>query len=135
MDCRCSGVTDDQKVNMAVAIHLQKTKVMEYQYKDFDSTQWRFFKAWVELRTLPKFAFPPPPDVSETNKEGESNEEVPGTVYTDDTPASGTSSSVGSTTGEKSHSGGKGIKAAKKERVRDEERKRKQQRDAKRDEK
>ena len=25
-----SGVTDDQKVNMAVAIHLQKTKVMEY---------------------------------------------------------------------------------------------------------
>ena len=54
-----SGVSEIQKINMAVAIHLQLTKKMDYQYKDFDKTKWRLFGAWVALRDLPKFKYDP----------------------------------------------------------------------------
>ena len=54
-----SGVSEIQKINMAVAIHLQLTKKMDYQYKDFDKTKWRLYGAWVALRDLPKFKYDP----------------------------------------------------------------------------
>jgi hypothetical protein len=52
------GVTEEQKINMAVAIHVKKTKHMNYEYKDYDSKQWRSYLAWLQLKDLPKFKFP-----------------------------------------------------------------------------
>jgi hypothetical protein len=41
---------------MAVAIHMKKTNRMNYQYRDFDTTNgWRLFLAWLKLKELPKF--------------------------------------------------------------------------------
>jgi hypothetical protein len=54
-----SGATEQQKINMAVAIHTQKTKFMNYEYKNYDSTkEWRFYLAWLELKDDPKFQIP-----------------------------------------------------------------------------
>lgn len=50
-----SGVTEDQKTNMAVAIFLQKTDRMNYEFKDFDASSWRLFASWKVLKNLPKF--------------------------------------------------------------------------------
>lgn len=53
-----TGCTEQEKINMAVAIHLKKTKRMDYHYKSFNPNQWRFYQAWEELRRIPKFAPP-----------------------------------------------------------------------------
>lgn len=48
-----SGVTYDQKVNIAVAHFQKKIKDSErpYDYKDYDSdNKWRLFKAWTILK-------------------------------------------------------------------------------------
>jgi hypothetical protein len=52
-----SGVTEEQKINMAVAIHMNKTKHMNYDYKDYDSKKWRNYFAWLNLKDLPKFMY------------------------------------------------------------------------------
>ena len=44
-----SGVTEQQKINMAVAIHLGKTKKMDYDFKDFDASSWRLYLAWINV--------------------------------------------------------------------------------------
>lgn len=54
-----SGVTDDQKVNMSVAIFLKKTDRMDYTFKDFDASSWRLYGAWKVLKNLPKFIMNP----------------------------------------------------------------------------
>lgn len=70
-----SGVTEQQKVNMAVAIHLKESTMMDYKYKDFDPYLWRFYSAWLQLRKLPKFAFGSdnasvvPREICENNRE------------------------------------------------------------------
>jgi hypothetical protein len=53
-----TGVSEEQKVNMAIAIHLQKTNLVEYKYKDQNPYDWRFFEAWRVLRTTSKFRVP-----------------------------------------------------------------------------
>ena len=50
-----SGVTEEQKVSMAIAIHLKLTKKMDYEFKDFEKSKWRLYGAWDVLRHLPKF--------------------------------------------------------------------------------
>lgn len=51
-----SGVTEQQKINVAVAIHMKRTKSMDYEYKDFDATkEWRNYLAWLQLKDLPMF--------------------------------------------------------------------------------
>ena len=53
------GVSESQKVNMAIAIHLNLTKKMSYEYKDFNKGQWKLYGAWAALRVLPKFQYDP----------------------------------------------------------------------------
>ena len=53
-----TGVSEEQKVNMAIAIHLEKTNHMEYKYKDQNPYEWKFFNAWRVLRTTSKFRVP-----------------------------------------------------------------------------
>ena len=47
-------------VAMAVAIHCNFTKRMDYHYKNFDVNTWKFFGAWNILKNSPKFQHHPP---------------------------------------------------------------------------
>ena len=51
-----SGVDKQQKINMAVAIHLKKSSLPSYLFKSFDAYQWPNYLAWIELKDIPKFA-------------------------------------------------------------------------------
>jgi hypothetical protein len=53
-----TGVTDDNIISMAVAVHLKETDRMNYQYKNYDPTKWPNFLAWKLLRNVPKFRPP-----------------------------------------------------------------------------
>jgi hypothetical protein len=52
------NLSELQKINIAVALHLGKIEKFNYDYKDFDSaTHWKCFSAWYEvLRKEPKWA-------------------------------------------------------------------------------
>ena len=51
-----TGVTEKEKVNMAVAIHCKETNKMEYKYKSYDPNEWKYYQAYLHLKTIPKFA-------------------------------------------------------------------------------
>ena len=40
---------------MEITIHTRKTKKMEYKYKDFDPSTWKFYESYHELKKLPNF--------------------------------------------------------------------------------
>ena len=40
-----SGVTEDEIVCMAVAIHCNETESMEYRFKTYDCTKWKLYAA------------------------------------------------------------------------------------------
>ena len=50
-----SGTTEKENLNMAIAIHTKATKKMEYKFKDFDSSKWKLYESYIELKKLPKF--------------------------------------------------------------------------------
>jgi len=52
-----TGVTAQQQVNMAVSIHIGKTNRRNYNYKDFNPNEWRFYCVWVHIKVLHKFAY------------------------------------------------------------------------------
>jgi len=62
MNMELTGVTEEQKVNIAVAIYLNKVKdgVSHYQCRDFDPNKWRLFKAYQVLKETGKLAEPVP---------------------------------------------------------------------------
>lgn len=51
-----SGITDQQVINMAVAVHLKKANGRDYSTKDFDATKWPNYAAWMVLKNTRKFA-------------------------------------------------------------------------------
>ena len=57
-----SGLTHDQKVNIAVALHLKRPLEegkTNYDFKDFDSAkEWTYFRAWLLLRDTDKVRAP-----------------------------------------------------------------------------
>ncbi|KAG7336623.1 hypothetical protein IV203_030723 [Nitzschia inconspicua] len=55
-----SGLTEEEKVNVAVASHLRKISVGEtlYSYKNFDKISWRFYGAWHVLKDTEKVRAP-----------------------------------------------------------------------------
>jgi hypothetical protein len=55
-----TGVTEAAKIAMAITIHCKFTKRMDYHYKNFDVTSWKFFGAWSTLKDTPKFQFHTP---------------------------------------------------------------------------
>ena len=54
-----SGISPDQVINIAVAIHLHKTNKPECKFKDFNALTWQHYPAFLVLRNLPQFAVPP----------------------------------------------------------------------------
>jgi hypothetical protein len=53
-----TGVNDDNIVSMAIALHLGKTKRMDYNLRDYEHTQWPNYSAWKILSSAPKFRPP-----------------------------------------------------------------------------
>ena len=41
-------------MNKEIAIHTNATKKMEYKFKDFDSSKWKFYEVYYELKKLLK---------------------------------------------------------------------------------
>jgi hypothetical protein len=66
-----NGIMEQQKINMAVAIHRGLTRNMDYHFKNVDPLSWRCYTAWIELRNVPRFKFDPmntePPAPRKTN--------------------------------------------------------------------
>ena len=73
---------------MAVAVHLGKTRTMNYDYKSFDPNSWKSYKGWLVLKHLPKFSYEEP---------AETNVSTSTPVSTSDTPGSDDSGSRSST--------------------------------------
>ena len=42
-----TGVTEKEKVNMAVAIHCKEKNKMEYKYKIYDPNGWKFYQSYL----------------------------------------------------------------------------------------
>ena len=53
-----SGIPEEQKVNMAVAVHLGKAKAPGYEWRNFNPTLWPNFHAYKVLSTLAQFQNP-----------------------------------------------------------------------------
>ena len=51
-----TGVGEDDVVSMAVAIHIGKTNVMDYDYKTFNVLEWVYYKSWLVLKSHPKWS-------------------------------------------------------------------------------
>jgi len=55
---KCTGCTEDDKINMAVAIHCKATTIRDYNMKTFRSEEkWPNFRAWKVLQVLEKYKF------------------------------------------------------------------------------
>ena len=53
-----SGVSQDQIINMAVAIHQGVVTCRDYKMRDYNSTNWLNYKAWLVLKNCRKFSHP-----------------------------------------------------------------------------
>lgn len=114
-----TGVTEQEKINMAVAIHLKKTSKMDYAFKNFVATNWRFYGAWQELKKLPKFRF---------SLDNSSNHDQDPLVDEDGDAGSQQSSAISSISKESSRGGrGNGSKKAKEKLQKEVERKQREE--------
>jgi len=52
-----TGTTEEEKVDMTVAIHCRETKMMEYKFKSYEPKSWKFYEGWVVLNMIPKFPY------------------------------------------------------------------------------
>jgi hypothetical protein len=52
-----TGVSEQEKINMAVAIHKKLTNAMNYTLKDYDPNKWRNYMGWLHLKEAPKFRY------------------------------------------------------------------------------
>ena len=56
--CNPTGVTEQQKINMAAAVFNRKVKGLDYAFKDYNAaSHWKMYQGWVAVRHLPKFSF------------------------------------------------------------------------------
>jgi hypothetical protein len=117
-----SGISHDEKVNIAVAYHLNKIKDGDnkYDFKGFDSeNKWRLFKAWYILKDTEKVA-PPQEARHPTDEMSGQDEEIHDTdnegFITDSSGSN--KSTLNSTTRGKKRSSYQGRDAAKKDELR-----------------
>ena len=68
-----TGVTEQEKVNIAVALHLKKADSASSRHKDFQPHDWKFYKAWLVLKEHRAF-IPPSPQQMEDAEEIEDEE-------------------------------------------------------------
>jgi hypothetical protein len=100
LSCKPTGCDEQQKVNMAVAIHLGKADVMNYHHKDFIAEDWKFYAAWRVLRSHRAFLPPKPPAEEDVVDLEVTNSDVPtegGTDIHTETPVRATNLFNGAT--------------------------------------
>ena len=73
-----TGVTDQEKINMAVAIHIGKTNRPSYNMKTTNPMEWPSYLAWTILKTQRKFAPATPPAAALGVDDGASEEDEDG---------------------------------------------------------
>ena len=70
-----TGCTEQQKINMAVAIHLGKVDAVNYRHRDFDARDWKLHQCWVLLKEHRAFQ-PPVPSIPVEEDEDEEEDDV-----------------------------------------------------------
>ena len=80
-----TGVTEDEKINMAIAIHVGKVDVMNYRMAEFKPNDWKLYQAWLVLKDHP--AFLPPPQSNAGNTENLASDEMEDESMEDDNSA------------------------------------------------
>jgi hypothetical protein len=61
-----TGTTIEEKINIAVALHLKKAETASSRHRDFAANDWKFFQAWLVLREHRAFIPPSPESLDET---------------------------------------------------------------------
>jgi hypothetical protein len=61
-----TGVTLDEKVNIAVALHLKKADTASSRHKDFPAGEWKYYQAWLVLKEHRAFIPPTAHQVEES---------------------------------------------------------------------
>ena len=133
-----TGVTEQESINMAVAIHCKETKSMEYIYKSFDPKAWKCYEGWVHLNKIPKFAYTSHLLAAELPSLQDGVEENANIDYTTPDEDNGTASTV-ETTPPPSRLSSRGVRRGKKAAVvmkaKEGKEKRKREREDERDKK
>ena len=71
-----TGVGDQEKINMAAAIHLGKIDTASHRHKDFPAGEWKFYMAWQVLKDHKMFAPPQPKQAIEIDEPEEEEDDV-----------------------------------------------------------
>ncbi len=89
-----TGVTDQQKVNMAVAIHEGKIDCMSHRHKDFEARDWKHCPCWLALKEHRAFQ-PPSPNAAtvDIDSDGEDDNNTGEDSPPSDSPPSNSSPS------------------------------------------
>ena len=69
-----TGCTDQEKINMAVAIHRGKTDKMQYCHRNYEANDWHFYQCWCALKTHRAF-LPPTEEINAEEHGGVQEEE------------------------------------------------------------
>jgi hypothetical protein len=77
---RPTGVTNEEKINIAVAMHLKKADTASSRHRDFPVNDWKFYKAWLVLKEHRAYIPPTPEQVENTAVEVEDDEEEVGEI-------------------------------------------------------
>ena len=50
-----SGLSEEEEMNMPVAIHCGETKQMDYQYRSYNPNKWKLYNVYLHLKKIPIF--------------------------------------------------------------------------------
>jgi hypothetical protein len=64
-----SGVSEQDKINIAVVLHRGISDAPDYRLASYDPTLWKFYDCWLFLRTHPAFMFNVDQNVSTTESQ------------------------------------------------------------------
>jgi hypothetical protein len=62
---RPTGVTLEEKINIAVALHLKKADTASSRHRSFNANDWKFYQAWLVLKEHSAFIPPSPQQLEE----------------------------------------------------------------------
>lgn len=94
---RPTGVTLEEKVNIAVALHLKKADTASSRHRSFAAGDWKFYQAWLVLKEHRAF-IPPTPQQVEESVELEDDDDAEDMEQEESSPTSTDLSSSGSET-------------------------------------
>ncbi len=126
-----TGCNDQNKINMAVAIIQGKIDCMSHRFKDHQAMDWKFYEAWLILKSHPAF-LPPTQEQIAAAEEVEEEVEEESTGNNSPTPdgeaiidSASSSIAISSTRAVKSRGGAGGRDATKKKSMEEDLKKRK----------